>query len=209
MHPSNNEKEESIGNSMISSFMEMGGIKEGKKVTYGFISTDIQYDDEIDEDKERRQQQAAIDLVNISPQERNRRIQVGNILIPFAILYASYVTLFIDKGDILGHILRLTSLPFFFLGYGYHISGTKGLWQIAQSSLWDVDGKGLTKIQNPLVAKSILAKVNDLTVDVWNIVFLPIVLFSFVSHDIASSIVFCVLFFTVLYIFKDKIPSNP
>ena len=99
-------------------FLEVGGIEEGKKITWGVIPQDIE--EEISDDEALlRRRIAAANLTNIDDEERARRAAVGDLLFKVSIVYASYLAIIADDGGIGGHFLRFTLFPLFSLAYGY------------------------------------------------------------------------------------------
>lgn len=102
------------------------GIEPGKTIKYGPIAFDA-YVTVSTEESEQRRAQATLELVNIGPEERQRRAQASRVLYFAAVLYTLWATFLGDDGGLAGHVLRfLTVLPFF-LAYGYQKSAETGL----------------------------------------------------------------------------------
>lgn len=78
-----------------------------------------------------------------------------------------------------------------------------------EAGLWDVEGKGLTPIENPDLASAILDKVNRMNFDTGVQVFLPVAIFAALPQSSAAPLVAFALLFTTLYAAKDRIPTNP
>jgi len=114
----------------MSDFLEKGGIQEGKKITWGVIAQDIDAADVgnvSEEEALQRRKVAAEKLVNIDAEERARRDKVGSIVMIFAVVYAAYISIVVDAGDVAGHFMRFSVFPFAALGYGYKQSAKEGL----------------------------------------------------------------------------------
>lgn len=104
----------------LTDFLEVGGIEEGKKITWGVIPQAVDSENIVPEEEAlRRRQIAAENLTNIDDDERDRREVAGDVLLNLSTIYATYLAVFVDDGGISGHFLRLTLLPLFALAYGY------------------------------------------------------------------------------------------
>ena len=116
--------------SWMTPYMDVFGFKEGNTMV-GAIPTSIDRTvtgavldpSVIDE----RRRVAARDLVNIGLEERSRRTEIGNVGLKVAAVYAVFATLFLDQGDLGGHLARFTVLLPFLFGYAFRESGKEGL----------------------------------------------------------------------------------
>jgi len=109
----------------------LGSYKEGMEVVNGVpiervvVGTN---DDNISvEEAAKLRKRAALEMVNINDDERQRRIDIGNLSLAIAAIYATYLVYFVDIGDVFGHFVRLSVIPFLNLGYGFRASGKAGL----------------------------------------------------------------------------------
>eukprot|EP00977_Amphora_coffeiformis_P021289 scaffold9134_cov170-Amphora_coffeaeformis.AAC.13 len=74
-----------------------------------------------------RRQEAADNLQNIGQEERDRRDQIGNIMIAVSAVYVVWASLIADDGGFTGHALRaLLAVPLFF-ATGFKLSAREGL----------------------------------------------------------------------------------
>jgi len=114
-------------------------------------------DDELTEQRRKALRDLATkELKNIDVPEQTRRKIFGAALL--AVVLAVDVYLVIDKA---GFWPRFAMTPFFAFGAAYLASGQVGICNIAQKGMWQVDGKGLTTIEDKDVAKRLKKKVND------------------------------------------------
>lgn len=104
-------------------------------------------------------EEAARDLVNISANERERRKRIGQVL---AVVTVGAATYLLATGA--GPTTRLVIFPLFFFSFGYLQSARQGLCNIGNGNMWDVDGLGLSVIQDSELASKIRDKVNDMNV---------------------------------------------
>ena len=112
--------------SFVAPFLEIGGIKSGKKITYGFFATEV--DRQMTwEEKREQERTASQNLVNIGDKERARREKVGNVILILSLMYSLWAALIADDGGLYGHFLRFLVFPTFALGYGYKLSAQTGL----------------------------------------------------------------------------------
>lgn len=75
-----------------------------------------------------RRRKATEENINIDEDERERRRTVGTYLMAVAAVVGAYVALFVDEGDLVGHLLRfLAVIGPGTLGYGFYESGSRGL----------------------------------------------------------------------------------
>jgi hypothetical protein len=133
----------------------------GKQIYFGVLQRDVPCDCDLSEDERAaRRVQAARDLVNIDQEERDRRQMAGTIgAVLTAVLAASLLV------SHAGPLTRLAIDPPFALSYGYLMSAKEGLWNIAQASVWDVDGTGMQKIEDDGLAQRLRDKVNAFNLD--------------------------------------------
>lgn len=103
------------------------------------------------------QKLAAKELTNLDIPERTRRKIFGGILLAATVALDAWLVL-----NEAGFWSRFATTPLLYFGVAYLVSGQRGLCNIAQSGWWQVEGEGLKKIQDPEVAKKILAKVNSM-----------------------------------------------
>lgn len=98
---------------------------------------------------------AASQLTNIDVPERSRRKILGIVLL--SITAVVDIWLVVEKA---GFWSRFATTPLLAFGLAYFASGQAGICNIAQSGMWQVDGKGLSKIQDQDLADRLLQKVN-------------------------------------------------
>lgn len=114
------------GFAWMAPYLTAMGIQPGKTVKYGPIAFDA-YVTVSAEESEKRRAQATLELVNIGPDERQRRSQASRVMYFVAVLYTLWATFLADNGEFAGHVLRfLTVIPFFF-AYGYQKSAETAL----------------------------------------------------------------------------------
>lgn len=106
----------------------MGVYEEGTVLVNGVPTKKTDSSAKLSEDEvKKRREKASEELVNIDFEERQRRIDSGNIALTLAAIYTIYMTLFVDQGDAFGHLLRFSVYPLFATGYGLRESGKAGL----------------------------------------------------------------------------------
>jgi hypothetical protein len=74
--------------------------------------------------------------------------------------------------------------------------------------LWDIDGNGLSKIENPETARAILRKVNAMNVQTAFLCGIPAAFFALLSQQQSVTLVLWSLFFAALYIGRDRVPKD-
>lgn len=74
--------------------------------------------------------------------------------------------------------------------------------------LWDVDGNGLSKIEDPDLANAFVDKVNDYMFKSGGQVFLATSVFAFLPQSVVARATFCVLTIAALYFAQGKIPPQ-
>ncbi|GAX28474.1 hypothetical protein FisN_38Hh033 [Fistulifera solaris] len=102
------------------------GIEPGKTIKYGPIAFDA-YVTVSAEEAEQRKAQATLELVNIGPDERERRSQASRVMYFVAVLYTLWATFLGDDGSFAGHVFRFLTVIPFFLAYGYQRSAETAL----------------------------------------------------------------------------------
>lgn len=65
--------------------------------------------------------------------------------------------------------------------------------------MWDVDGTGMRKIEDPDLAKAFLEKINTLNTGVGRDILFASTVFALLPHDFTSSLALCITIITVLY----------
>ena len=80
---------------------------------------------------------------------------------------------------------------------------------MAQAGLWDLDGNGLSQIDDPNLASAILNKVNAMNAETALKVVLPVVVFASLPQSSSAPLVTSGLLFAALYAAKDNIPTSP
>lgn len=70
--------------------------------------------------------------------------------------------------------------------------------------MWDIDGNGLSSIENPQTARAILEKVNAMNVQTAFQCGIPVSLFALLSKEQSVILVLWALVFTALYVGRDK-----
>lgn len=109
-------------------YLSMLGVEEGKRVLYGPIAVPVDPFTIPDEaEVTRRRKQAAIDLVNIGMEERNRRLMVGNAFTIISAIYVAWAALIADDGSLSGHILRFASAFPILFAVGFKLSAETGM----------------------------------------------------------------------------------
>ena len=106
----------------------LGFYQEGTSLVNGVPTKKSDSSIKISENEAKKRREKAIEeLVNIDFDERQRRINSGNIALTLAAIYAVYMTWFVDQGDAFGHVVRFSVYPLFATGYGLRESGKAGL----------------------------------------------------------------------------------
>jgi hypothetical protein len=123
-------------------FLNTLGFKEGTTTYYGPIAVPLESVASSAtpfsaEQTAQLRQQAAQQLINIGPDERERRRQAGQVMYVLSAVYIVWSTLWIDQGDLLGHLVRFVAALPLFLAVGYQRSAQEGLCNIAQKGVWD------------------------------------------------------------------------
>ena len=208
-----NEKVEGFENdgmfSWMIPFMDMMGMVDGKVLKYGLLTTDPpETSSWTPQDMAGLHNEAREKMTNIGIKERQRRDQIGNILIPLTVAYATLVCLFLDDGSLVGTLTRFgIVLPLFF-ARGYKLSAQTGLCNIAQKGLWDVDDTGLKIIEDPSLAQRFVERVNALNLNTGFQAVGVATIFAALPHSVTKALALVVAFSTVLYLLKDKVPSE-
>jgi len=70
--------------------------------------------------------------------------------------------------------------------------------------LWDVDGTGMRKIEDPNLARAFLNRVNDMNISVSRDAFLVSALFAILPQEVVSSISLCAAFVALLYAWGER-----
>jgi len=79
---------------------------------------------------------------------------------------------------------------------------------VAQSGLWDVDGNGLSQIEDPSLASAFVEKVNDMNVETGIKAIIPAMIFAALPQSSSEPLVLCSISFALLYFVRDKIPTT-
>jgi hypothetical protein len=80
-----------------------------------------------EQEAERRRRAAEMEMVNISDEERQRRLEIAKVAAFVSALYISWATLIADQGDMFGHFLRFAAFVPLVLAWGFYQSGKQGL----------------------------------------------------------------------------------
>ena len=107
-------------------YLDLLGIKEGKKVFFGPIPIDVGPIPS-PEESERRRIEAAQNLMNIDAEERARRAQAARVMLGVTAVYMAWSALIADDGSLGGHVIRFASVVPIFLALGYRLSAETGL----------------------------------------------------------------------------------
>jgi len=109
-------------------FLGTFGFTEGKSSVYA-IPMSLPADTIIPSEKEiaKRQSEAAENMFNIGPQERERRSEASKIAFAVTIGYAILSSLKLDQGDIMGHLVRFGIIIPGFIAVGLRKSAELGL----------------------------------------------------------------------------------
>ena len=97
---------------------------------------------------------AASQLTNIDMTERTQRKILGGAFFVIVLLLDGWLVM--EKA---GFWSRFAVTPLLFFAVAYFASGQRGLCNIAQSGMWQVDGEGLKKIEDSDLARRILNEV--------------------------------------------------
>jgi len=203
--------EETFKNSGLFSWMQpylkSFGFEEGKVL---MNSIPLKKDTKLvsDEVVSERRRIASEKMMNIGPEEIQRREESGTAFLYASALYAFVSSVFIDQGDFLGHVVRFCIFPLFVTGYSFKLSAKYGLWNIAQAGLWDVDGNGLSKIEDPKLASAFLGKVNKFNIQVGIQSLILVLLFSIPPQENISNLMICFVLLATLYNLQGKIPQD-
>jgi len=74
---------------------------------------------------------------------------------------------------------------------------------VAQSGLWEVDGNGLSKIEDPKLARAFVEKVNAMNADTALKTIVPSFIFASLSQSSSAPLVLWCLGFAILYGMRD------
>lgn len=192
-------------------YMGMMGMDDGKVLKYGILTAEPS-----DEGSElsspeavaAARQQAAEKMTNIGMEERRRRDQVGDILIPLTAVYAVVSALFLDDGTLVGRLARFAIVLPLFLTRGYKLSAQTGLCNVAQKGLWDVDDTGLTKIEDPTLAQRFVDKVNAMNIETGLQAIGLATVFAVLPQSMTQAAALIAVLSAVLYLLQDKVPSE-
>mmetsp|Transcript_5365 Transcript_5365/g.7017 ORF Transcript_5365/g.7017 Transcript_5365/m.7017 type:complete len:194 (-) Transcript_5365:270-851(-) len=112
--------------SWMGRYLDLFGMTEGKKL-YGAIPLEARAAEVDANEVAKRRAQAAVDMMNIDIDERERRNNIGNVLAAATSVYVLWAALYADDGGLEGHLLRfLTFIPLGFAA-GFKISAKAGL----------------------------------------------------------------------------------
>jgi hypothetical protein len=191
-------------------YLGMMGMEDGKILTYGVLTSDPDTTQQSlsPEEATAARQDAMKLMTNIGVEERRRRDQVGDIMIPLTGAYAVLSSLFLDDGGITGHLARFAIVVPIFLARGYKVSAETGLCNVAQKGLWDVDGQGLTKIEDPILARRLLDRVNGMNIQNGLQATGIASLFALLPKATTQSTAIVVALCAVLYLLQDRLPKE-
>lgn len=192
-------------------FMGMMGMDDGKVLKYGLLTSEPSgegLESSSPEEVASALQEAMEKMTNIGKEERRRRDQVGNILIPLTAGYAVVAALLLDDGTTVGRLARFAIVVPLFLTRGYKLSAETGLCNVAQKGLWDVNDTGLTKIEDPTLARKFVDKVNAMNVETGLQAIGLATAFAVLPHSTTYAAAFIAVLSTVLYLMQDKLPSE-
>jgi len=188
--------------------LELIGLTEGKSIAFGMFSKEVDNEMFVSEEEAiKRRANAAAELVNIDMEERYRRKQAGDFLTVVSAVYILWATLIADDGGFVGHLIRAASFFPVFFAYAYKQSAKLGVCNIAQAGMWDVDGKGMSKIEDPAVARALLDKVNQFNLVSFVQVATCVSIFALLPQSSAFPLVSFAAIFVALYFAQDKIPE--
>lgn len=107
-------------------------------------------------ERSKAREEAAAKMVNIDMNERDRRKLGGAIFLAAAVLVGAGLVYaeanWVVRSAVVG--------PLVFLGIALYWSGRAGLCNLAQAGMWDVDGAGVSEIEDKELAARMKAKVN-------------------------------------------------
>jgi hypothetical protein len=191
-------------------YLGMMGMEDGKVLTYGVLTSepDTNQQSVSPEEATAAREEAMQQMMNIGVEERRRRDQVGDIMIPLTAAYAVLSALIFDDGGITGHLARFAIVVPLFLARGYKVSAETGLCNVAQKGLWDVDGQGLTKIEDPVLARRLLDRVNAMNIQNGLQATGIAALFAVLPKATTQSAAIVVALCAVLYLLQDKLPKE-
>lgn len=205
--------------SWIAPYMALGGYEPGAKLVGGIATKinpeadDYEFQDEVYSQKEQEERIVAAkeEIVNISPEERQRRRDIAYVCYIATAFYAFLSTNILIDPDftpaLADHLWRLAIFLPLSTGYGLQLSADRGLWNVAQRGLWDVTGQ-LEPVPDPTLARALIDKVNKLNNDSGTVPIILGVLWSAIPLETASSIGWVALILAGLYLAKDKIPDS-
>jgi len=127
-----NQETETFQNNGVFSFMQsylsLGGIKEGKAITWGIIAADVDESAKSSaEDRVALREEAAANMHNIGMAERERRDLIGTVFGGVTLMYAIWSALLVDGGDLMGHFTRFMIMFPLALSLGLKDSAKAGL----------------------------------------------------------------------------------
>mmetsp|Transcript_16370 Transcript_16370/g.24487 ORF Transcript_16370/g.24487 Transcript_16370/m.24487 type:complete len:177 (+) Transcript_16370:294-824(+) len=108
-------------------FLSILGFQEGRTTNYGPTIAVKESDIPSEEEQQQRREKARLEMTNIGQDERERRINAGEISKKVAIGYAIFSSLFLDDGTIHGSLSRFAIILPLFFAVGFKKSGEKGL----------------------------------------------------------------------------------
>ena len=113
----------------LQPFLKLFGFEDGKQMILAVPTSKKEGDAPLvtDDVASERRRKAALDLINIGPDERERRAKAGKIFLYISAFYAFVTAVVLDEGDINGHILRFSVILPFFFGYAFKQSAKFGL----------------------------------------------------------------------------------
>jgi hypothetical protein len=191
-------------------YLGMMGMEDGKVLSYGVLTSDPDTNQQSlsPEDVTAARQEAMQQMTNIGVEERRRRDQVGDVMIPLTAAYALLSALVFDDGSITGHLARFAIVVPLFLARGYKVSAETGLCNVAQKGLWDVDGQGLTKVEDPILARRLLDRVNAMNIQNGLQATAIATLFAALPKSMTQSAAIVVALGALLYLLQDKLPKE-
>jgi len=80
---------------------------------------------------------------------------------------------------------------------------------VAQAGLWDVDGTGLQKIDDPTLARAFLDKVNDYNFRQALQCTLIVGVYAALPQEVTAPLAFWSAVFAMLYDLRGRIPKDP
>ena len=110
-------------------YLGMIGMNDGRTLKYGFLTSDADEKQQLSSPEEAAaaRRQAISKMTNIGTEERQRRDQAGDVMIPLTAAYAVFSSLLLDDGSINGHLARFAIVLPLFLSRGYKLSAEVGL----------------------------------------------------------------------------------